>query len=104
MLAAVDWLPTLASFAGASNLVPTDRPIDGTNASAFMLGNSEQTGRDSYMFFGTDAQLMSIKWKHHKIVFRYSDGLESPSLRRSFPWSTISSAIPTKTSICSVAI
>jgi arylsulfatase A-like enzyme len=29
MLAAVDWLPTLAGMAGASNLVPKDRPIDG---------------------------------------------------------------------------
>jgi arylsulfatase len=28
MLAAVDWLPTLAGMAGASNLVPKDRPID----------------------------------------------------------------------------
>ena len=34
MLAAVDWLPTLAGIAGASNLVPKDRPIDGVDASA----------------------------------------------------------------------
>jgi arylsulfatase A-like enzyme len=34
MLAAVDWLPTLAGMAGASNLVPKDRPIDGVDASA----------------------------------------------------------------------
>ena len=52
MLAAVDWLPTLAGMAGASNLVPKDRPIDGIDASAFMLGKSDTTGRDSYMFFG----------------------------------------------------
>ena len=47
MLAAVDWLPTLAGMAGASNLVPKDRPIDGVDASAFMLGKSDTTGRDS---------------------------------------------------------
>jgi arylsulfatase len=35
MLAAVDWLPTLAGMVGASKLVPTDRPIDGIDASAF---------------------------------------------------------------------
>lgn len=28
MLAAVDWLPTLAGMASASNLVPKDRPIE----------------------------------------------------------------------------
>ena len=43
MLAAVDWLPTLAGMAGASKLVPKDRPIDGIDASAFMLGKSDTT-------------------------------------------------------------
>ena len=61
MLAAVDWLPTLAGMVTASNLVPKDRPIDGVDASAFMLGKSDTTGRDSYMFFGPDGELMSIK-------------------------------------------
>jgi arylsulfatase A-like enzyme len=43
MLAAVDWLPTLAGMVGASSLVLTDRrPIDGVDASAFMLGKSDQ--------------------------------------------------------------
>jgi arylsulfatase A-like enzyme len=43
MLAAVDSLPTLAEMVGASSLVPTDRrPIDGVDASAFMLGKSDQ--------------------------------------------------------------
>lgn len=64
MLAAVDWLPTLAALAGASNLVPQDRPIDGVDASAFMLGQSETTGRESYMFFGIDGGLLSVKWKY----------------------------------------
>lgn len=47
MLAAVDWLPTLAWPAGASNLAPKARPIDGVDASASMLGKSETTGRES---------------------------------------------------------
>ncbi len=34
--AAVDWFPTPAAMAGASKLVPKDRPIDGVDASAFM--------------------------------------------------------------------
>ena len=40
MLGAIDWLPTLAGMVGASDLVPKDRPIDGVDASAFMLGIS----------------------------------------------------------------
>jgi arylsulfatase A-like enzyme len=60
MLVAVDRLPTLAGMVGASKLVPKDRPIDGVDASPFMLGKNDTTGRDSYMFFGIDGQLMSI--------------------------------------------
>ena len=81
MLAAVDWLPTLAGLAGASNLVPKDRPIDGLDSSAFMLGKSNTTGRDSYMFFGTDGELLSIKWKIYKTIFRYT---EAPAVEKPY--------------------
>ena len=83
MLAAVDWLPTLAGMAGASDLVPKDRPIDGVDASAFMLGKSDATGRDSYMFFGNDGELMSIKWKLYKTVFRYA-ATDSPAIQSGY--------------------
>ena len=73
MLAAVDWLPTLAGLAGAAKFVPKDRPIDGVDASSFMLGKSDTSGRDSYMFFGPDGELMSIKWKIYKMIFRYTE-------------------------------
>lgn len=72
MLAAVDWLPTLAHLAGAQKLIPEDRPIDGVDASSFMLGKSAATGRDDYMFFGSDGKLMSVKWKLYKSIFRYT--------------------------------
>jgi arylsulfatase len=87
MLAAVDWLPTLAGMAGASKLVPKDRPIDGVDASAFMLGSSNTTGRDSYMFFGIDGELLSIKWKIYKTIFRYTEtpALEKPYIAPQFP-------------------
>ena len=87
MLAAVDWLPTLAGIAGASQSVPKDRPIDGIDASAFMLGKSNTTGRDSYMFFGIDGELLSIKWKIYKTIFRYTEtpALEKPYITPQFP-------------------
>jgi arylsulfatase A-like enzyme len=81
MLAAVDWLPTLAEMVGASKFVPKDRPIDGIDASAFMVGNSQMTGRDSYMFFGIDGELLSIKWKIYKTIFRYT---EAPALEKPY--------------------
>jgi arylsulfatase len=81
IVADVDWLPTLAGMVGASKLVPKDRPIDGVDASAFMLGKSDKTGRDSYMFFGIDGQLLSIKWKIYKTIFRYTDNTISPAIQ-----------------------
>ncbi len=87
MLAAVDWLPTLAGMVGASKLVPKDRPIDGVDASAFMLGKSNTTGRDSYMFFGVDGELMSIKWKIYKTIFRYTEphAIDKPIIKPQIP-------------------
>jgi len=87
MLAAVDWLSTLAAMVGASQLVPKDRPIDSVDASAFLLGKSETTGRDSYMFFGTDGELLSIKWKIYKTIYRYTESpaLEKPYIAPQFP-------------------
>lgn len=80
-----DWLPTLAGIVGRSDLVPKDRPIDGVDASAFLLGKSQTTGRDSYMFFGPDGQLMSVRWKIYKSIFRYSEGLDKPIVQPQFP-------------------
>jgi arylsulfatase A-like enzyme len=84
MLASVDWLPTLASLGGASNRVPKDRPIDGHDASAFLLGKSPTTGRESYLFFGPDAQLMSIKWRYYKMVLRYVEDPATSAANRGF--------------------
>jgi arylsulfatase len=84
MLASVDWLPTLAGMVGASRLVPEDRPIDGVDASAFMLGKGNATGRDSYMFFGVDGELMSIKWKIYKTIFRYTENTVYPAIQSGF--------------------
>jgi arylsulfatase A-like enzyme len=84
ILAAVDWLPTLAAMTGASKLVPKDRPIDGVDASAFMLGKSDTTGRDYYMLFGPDGELMSVKWKIYKVIFRYTENTLYPAIQSGF--------------------
>ncbi|WFB35020.1 sulfatase-like hydrolase/transferase [Kiritimatiellota bacterium B12222] len=73
IVAAADWLPTVAAMVGASELLPKDRPLDGVDVSPLLLGTSDSSGRDSYMFLGTDGKLMSIKWKLYKIIFRYTE-------------------------------
>jgi arylsulfatase len=78
MLTAHDWLPTLAGMVGESSRVPKDRPIDGIDASGFMLGTSQTTGREAYLFFGPDAGPMSVKWRNIKVIFRYADSFEKP--------------------------
>jgi len=85
MFTAVDWLPTLAGLVDASSLVPKDRPIDGIDASSFMLGKSPTTGRDSLLYFGTDGKLMAVKWKMYKVIFRYSEGVDKPIVEPQLP-------------------
>ncbi|MBB3933712.1 arylsulfatase [Kaistia hirudinis] len=85
MLTSVDWMPTLAGLAGESGRMPTDRPIDGIDASEFMLGQRPTSGRESLMYFGPDGELMSVKWRNLKAVFRYAEGITRPVVTPYFP-------------------
>jgi arylsulfatase len=85
MLSAHDWYKTFAALAGASDKVPTDRPMDGVDASKFLLGESKTTGREALLFFGPDGSLMSVKWHNIKIWLRYSEGIEKPIVAPQFP-------------------
>jgi arylsulfatase len=85
MLHAVDWLPTLAGLAGESKRVPSDRPIDGVDASAFLLGKRDTTGRETVLYFGSDGELMAVKWNTVKVILRYSEGISKPIVKPQFP-------------------
>ncbi len=85
IFSAVDWLPTLASLVGEGKRVPTDRPIDGIDASAHVLGQSETSGRDHVIYYGSDAAVMSVKWKTMKVVFRYSESASGPIIKPQWP-------------------
>jgi arylsulfatase len=65
--------------------VPTDRPIDGVDASAFLLGQSPTTGRDHVIYYGSDAGVMSVKWRTMKVVFRYSESTSGPIVKPQWP-------------------
>jgi arylsulfatase A-like enzyme len=85
IFAAVDWLPTLAHMAGESGRVPTDRPIDGIDSSELLLGRSDSSNRDHVLFYGSDGELLSVKWKTMKVVFRYAETTTGPFIRPQVP-------------------
>ena len=86
IVSAVDWFPTLASLVGERGRVPDDRPIDGIDASTFLLGDSPTSGRDHVIYYGSDGAPMSVKWKTMKVVFRYSESTSGPIIRPQWPF------------------
>ena len=80
-----DWYKTFAALAGASDKVPTDRPLDGVDASQFLLGKKPTTGRQSLLFIGPDGEVWAMKWKNMKAVFRYSEGMHNPIVKPQLP-------------------
>jgi len=66
IVAALDWFPTLANLIGEGAKIPTDRPIDGIDQSAFLLGDQENSNREHVLYYiGND--LFSVKWRSFKI-------------------------------------
>lgn len=66
----VDTFTTFASIAGAR--VPRDRPIDGVDQRAFLLGQSEHSAREGFPVFVAD-RLEAVKWRDYKLVFYESE-------------------------------
>ena len=85
MLTALDWYETFAALAGASDKVPTDRPMDGIDASAFLLGKANSAGREHVLFAGPDGEMMSVKYGQIKVIFRYCEGIDKPIVKPIFP-------------------
>jgi arylsulfatase A-like enzyme len=62
----VDLFPTLARVAGAP--VPTDRPIDGVDQLDFLLGNTEKSAREGFVYYIKN-ELRAAKWRDWKMHF-----------------------------------
>jgi arylsulfatase A-like enzyme len=62
----LDLYRTLAGMAGAAGRVPSDRPIDSIDQSAFLLGKQPKSNREHVMFFH-GADLLAIKWRNFKV-------------------------------------
>lgn len=64
----LDFYRTFATFAGAGERVPTDRPIDSIDQSAFLLGKQSNSNRESVIFFHS-GELLAVKWRNFKVHF-----------------------------------
>jgi arylsulfatase A-like enzyme len=64
MFAIHDFLPTLAAIVGAS--LPGDRPIDGVDQTAFLLGKQETSNREHLLTFIGD-RLAAVRWRQFRI-------------------------------------
>jgi arylsulfatase len=78
MFAIHDLLPTLAAIAGGK--VPDDRPIDGVDQSAFLLGRQERSGRDHLLSFIGD-RVVAIRWRQWRVyTVEFVASGDNPSL------------------------
>jgi arylsulfatase len=63
---AMDLFPTIAAFTKSE--IPRDRVIDGIDMSDFIVGKSEESGRDGFIvYMGND--IFGVKWKNWKLHF-----------------------------------
>ena len=66
MFSIMDFLPTFARIIDGK--LPTDRPIDGVDQSAVLLGNSTMGRRESLLSF-IGGELVAARWKQWRIYF-----------------------------------
>jgi arylsulfatase len=87
IVAVLDFYSTLAALIGEADRVPTDRPIDGMDLSAFLLGQADNSPRDHYIYMGVDAEPISVKWRSLKVHFRYTEepSWTAPYIKRQVP-------------------
>jgi arylsulfatase len=64
MVSVHDWAPTLAAIIGAQ--MPTDRPIDGVDQSAFFIGKQPKSSRESLISFIGD-EIAAVRWRQYRL-------------------------------------
>lgn len=66
----VDLFPTIANLTGGA--VPDDRVIDGLDQSGLLLGETDESARESVLFF-SGRTLLAVKWRRFKIFMMGDD-------------------------------
>jgi arylsulfatase len=64
MVSVHDWFPTLAAIIGGQ--VPNDRPIDGVDQSAFLLGKQVRSNRESLISF-IGEEVAAVRWHQFRL-------------------------------------
>ena len=78
----VDFFPTLVKAGGGT--VPTDRVIDGMDMTDFLLGDAEESGRDTVLCIQGD-RLQAVKWHQWKLHLFKQDDFYSTWVPWNFP-------------------
>ena len=84
IFADLDWYPTLATLVGEENRVPTDRPIDGMDQSALLLGKQATSARQHVVTYVGD-RVFSVKWRNMKVHFLTAESTFSEIKVHTFP-------------------
>jgi len=80
----LDWYPSLAALIAESGRIPSDRPIDGIDQAAFLLGEQIKSNREYVVTYVGD-QVFSVKWRSIKVHFLTAEGTFSPIVQHTFP-------------------
>jgi arylsulfatase len=85
MVSEMDFFPTIAAAAGAKQIVPKDRPIDGIDLLPFLEGKRKTSGRESILYF-TGSQVRAVKWQDWKFHYAFmpEPRVTEPPLMRLF--------------------
>jgi arylsulfatase len=74
----VDIFPTIAAAAGAPEIVPSDRLIDGVNQLPFLTGEQAASNRESAMFMAREGPVMAVKWHDWKLWYDFRTEMPDP--------------------------
>jgi hypothetical protein len=62
-----------------------NRPIDRIDSSDLLRGRSDSSNRDHVLFYGSNGEILSHKWKTMKVVFRYAESTSGPIIKPQLP-------------------
>lgn len=84
IVADLDWYPTIARLVGAEERIPDDRPIDGIDQSAFVLGRQAGSNREYVVTYVGDT-VFAVKWRSMKVHFASAEGTHAVVQQFTFP-------------------
>lgn len=74
----VDLFPTIAAAAGAPEIVPADRTVDGVDQLPFLEGRQSVSNRTSAIFLAREGDVMAVKWRDWKLWYWFRTEMPDP--------------------------